>query len=100
MADLTERQKQILEQIRDAVIETATGPSGTMKPVSRAEVMHSWVKQHEESLKNQVELDNGFRPDEVYWNDDTESVVCKKTFPENISVIKVDIQTYGVGDPD
>ena len=100
MAELTERQEQILEQIRNAVIETATGPSGTMKPASRAEVMQSWVKQHEESIKNQVELDNGFRPDEVYWNDETESVVCKKTFPEQISVVKFDIQTYGVGDPD
>lgn len=71
-----------------------------MKPVSRAEVMQSWVKQYEESINHQVELDNGFRPDEVYWNDDTESVVCKKTFPEKISIIKVDIQTYGVMDPD
>lgn len=100
MAELTERQEQILEQVRDAVIETATGPSGTMKPASRAAVMQSWVKQHEESIKHQVELDNGFRPDEVYWNDETESVVCKKTFPEQISIIKVDIQTFGVGDPD
>lgn len=100
MAELTERQEQILEQIRNAVIETATGHFSTMTYPSRAEVMQSWVKQHEESIKHQVELDNGFRPDEVYWNDETESVVCKKTFPEQISVIKIDIQTYGVGDPD
>ena len=100
MAELTERQEQILEQVRNAVIETATGHFSTMKHANRAEVMQSWVKQHEESIKNQVELDNGFRPDEVYWNDETESVVCKKTFPEQISVIKVDIQTYGVKDPD
>lgn len=97
---MTERQEQILEQIRNAVIETATGPSGTIKPASRAEVMQSRVKQHEESIKHQVELDNGFRPDEVYWNDETESVVCKKTFPEQISVVEFGIQTFGVGDPD
>lgn len=97
---MTERQEQILEQLRNAVIATATGPSGTMKPVSRAEVMQSWVKQHEESIKHQVELDNGVRPDEVYWNEETESVVCKKTFPEQVSIIKVDLQTYGVMDSD
>ena len=100
MTELTEKQKQILEQVRDAVIETATGHFSTMTYPSRAEVMRSWVKQHEESIKNQVELDNGFRPDAVYWDDEKESVVCKKTFPEQISVINVDIQTYGVGDPD
>lgn len=100
MSELTNEQKQILEEIKNKVVETATGPSGTNKPYNRDEVMRAWVKQHEEAIKNQVELDNGFRPDEVYWNDETESVVCKKTFPEQISVINVDIQTYGVGDPD
>ena len=97
---MTERQKQILEEIKNKVIETATGPSGTMKPVSRAELMQSWVKQHEEGIKNQVELDHGYRPDEVYWDDEKESVICKKAFSEEITVINIDIQTYGVGDPD
>jgi len=97
---MTERQKQILEEIKNKVVETATGPSGTNKPYNRDEVMRAWVKQHEETIKNQVALDHGYRPTEVYWDAEKESVICKKAFSEEITVVNSDIQTYGVGDPD